>query len=440
MSAKIRALQAKKATKVQAARALTDAATAADRDLNAEEQTQFDALSADIKSLNAQIEREQLLAAEEAGMSASGVVVRDGAVISTSENVADDPKQGFNSLGEFAKAVAGSALSGVRDNRLSMSAAIAGRNDRMAAAPTTFGNEGAGQDGGFAIPPAFSNEIWRLSLGEDSLLPQTQNTEITGNSMIFPKDESTPWGSNGVQVYWQSEATQATQSKPFLGTETLVLHKLMALVPVSNEMVDDGFAIGSYLQQVTPERIAWKTNEAILFGDGVGKPLGALNGASTITQAKDSGQSTLTLSTTNISNMVTRLLPGQLKNAFWLATPDILPYLEALTVGNYPIYLPNFTLAEAPYGMLKGRPLMLSEHASAFSSKGDLNLLSLKGYRTITKAGGIQTATSMHLYFDADATAFKFSFRLNGKPILSAPVTPPKSSVTRAHFVTLAAR
>jgi len=102
--------------------------------------------------------------------------------------------------------------------------------------------------------------------------------------------------------------------------------------------------------------------------------------------------------------------------------------------------LPNMTAAEAPYGMLKGRPLMLSEHAEAFGSKGDLNLLNLKGYRTITKAGGIQTATSMHLYFDADATAFKFSFRLNGKPILSAPVKPPKSLNTRSHFVTLAAR
>jgi hypothetical protein len=69
-----------------------------------------------------------------------------------------------------------------------------------------------------------------------------------------------------------------------------------------------------------------------------------------------------------------------------------------------------------------------------------LNLLSLNGYRTITKAGGVQTATSMHLYFDADATAFRFTFRLNGKPILSKPVTPPKSSVTRSHFVSLAAR
>ena len=111
-----------------------------------------------------------------------------------------------------------------------------------------------------------------------------------------------------------------------------------------------------------------------------------------------------------------------------------------MTVGNYPVYLPNNTMEGAPYGMLKGRPLLLSEHANAFSSKGDINLVSLNGYRTITKAGGIQTATSMHLFFDADATAFKVTFRLNGSPILSKPVTPPKSSNTRSHFVAMGAR
>jgi hypothetical protein len=83
---------------------------------------------------------------------------------------------------------------------------------------------------------------------------------------------------------------------------------------------------------------------------------------------------------------------------------------------------------------------MLSEHAAAFSSQSDLSLLSLRGYRTITKAAGVQTDTSMHLFFDADAMAMRVRFRMNGAPIMSAPVTPPKSSNTRSHFVTLQAR
>ena len=426
MNKKLRALLDKKTKLLAEARGITTKAEGEGRDLSAEEQTQFDGIMAQVNAANTSIDNERALIANEAQVAIAGVTD-----FHVTDNIEQDPRRGFNSLGEFAKAVAQARdPNKAIDNRLGFNAA----------APTTFGNEAAGADGGFAIPPQFSSDIWRLSLGEDSLIPLTQNTEIAGNSMIFPKDETTPWGGAGVQAYWQAEAAAANQSKPALGSEALVLQKLMALVPVSNEMIDDGFAIGSYLTGMAPERITYKANEAILFGDGIGKPLGALNAAARIIQAKDSGQATATLTSTNVSNMVTRLIAGELKNAIWIGNPDILTALEAMTVGNYPIFLPNQNAANGSYGMLKGRPLQLSEHAAAFSSQGDLNLLSLKGYRTITKAGGIQTATSMHLFFDADATAFKFTFRMNGKPILSAPIVPPKSSNTRSHFISLAAR
>jgi len=389
----------------------------------------FAGLKSKRDSLDAAIERETDLIAESLSAKSDSVVEIPGQILGVKNNADADRAGGFKSFGHFASTV---AKAGMGDRGAAQ--------QLQAAAPGTYGGESTGADGGFAIPPQFSSEIWRLSLGEDSLIPQTENTEITGNTMVFPKDETTPWGGAGVQAYWQVEAQQASASKPQLTTEALTLHKLMVLVPMTNELVADGFAAGSYLQQVAPERITWKANEAILFGDGIGKPLGALNGPSLITQAKDGSQPAATITNSNLSNMVSRLLVGQLKNAIWLGNPDVLPALEAMSVGNYPIYLPNNSVEGPSYGMLKGRPLWLSEHAAALGDAGDLNLLSLKGYRTITKAGGIETATSMHLYFDADALAFRFTFRLNGKPILSKPVTPPKSAKTRAHFIALAAR
>jgi HK97 family phage major capsid protein len=190
------------------------------------------------------------------------------------------------------------------------------------------------------------------------------------------------------------------------------------------------------------ERIQWKVNEAILFGTGVGQPLGVLNSANNaaVIVAKESGQATATLNQANISKMRSRLITGNLSKAVWIANPDILPALEGLTTGQIPIFLPPGTgIREGYDGTLNGRPLLLSEHASAFSSQGDLSLLALNGYRTITKAGGIDTATSMHIYFDANATAFRFIFRIDGKPIIKAPITPPKGN-DRSYFVTLGAR
>src|SRR5581483_11684636 len=89
------------------------------------------------------------------------------------------------------------------------------------------------------------------------------------------KDETTPWGSNGVQVYWTAEAGQATQSKPKLGQDNLQLAKLTALVPVTDEQLADSFVgLGQYVTRQAAERINWKVDEAIVNGTGAGQPLG----------------------------------------------------------------------------------------------------------------------------------------------------------------------
>jgi HK97 family phage major capsid protein len=274
----------------------------------------------------------------------------------------------------------------------------------------------------------------------------TANTEVQGNSMVFPKDETTPWGSTGVQAYWKGEGPTGSESKINLGTDMLRLKELMVLAPVTNELLDDAAALGSYLTPLASDRIQWKTNEAILFGTGGAQPLGCMNAntKALIVVAKETGQAAASLLQANISKMRSRLKAGELKNAIWVGNPDILPALEGLIVGQIPIFLPPGTgLREGGYdGTLNGRPLILSEHANALGAQSDLSLLALNGYRTITKAGGIETATSMHLYFDANATAFRFIFRMDGQPIITAPIQPPagKSSNTRSYFVTLAAR
>ncbi|MBF3951911.1 phage major capsid protein [Burkholderia pseudomallei] len=433
MNKQIRALMQRKAKLVAEMRTLVTASEATEGVMTEEQTAQFEQLRTQVEALNGQIEREELIAANEV---ASGVQIADDARIEVSDNRAADPRRGWQSFGEFAQAVrAGAARGGGRlDERLMIGAAV----------PSTFGNEAGGQDGGFLVPPEFSTTIFTLSLEEDALLPMTDGTPIGGNSMVFPKDETTPWGTDGVRAYWQAEATQATATKPKLGVSAQRLHKLMALVPVTDELLDDATALAAYLPGLTARSIRWKTDESILFGTGAGQPLGLFQSKAVIVQAKETGQATNTLLPANISNMVSRLLTGSYRRAVWLINPDVLPALDNMTLGNYPIYMPvgggSSSMAASPYGMLKGRPVILTEHASAFSAQSDVSLIDLSYYRSITSRSGVQTATSMHLYFDADATAFRTTFRVDGAPKLENPVTPPKSNKTRSPFVTLAAR
>jgi HK97 family phage major capsid protein len=433
-----RLLQQQKAAALANAKALNDASAKENRDLTAEESTQYEACMAESRSLDARIKRAEEMAAADVS---EGVEVAAGARISVTENVAADPKGGFNFVGEFMKAVHGAhaaKLSGSAvDQRLLIGAAAPGAG--------TYANEGSGADGGFLIPPAFGTEIFQFSLTDNALLPMTDEVNVTGNAMSFPKDETTPWGTNGVRAYWQGEASAPTGTKPAFGMTSLRLKKLMALVPVSDEMLDDSSALASYLPKKIGASIQWKTNEAILFGPGAGLPQGAMVSGAVVTIAKDSGQAANTLTALNLANMIARLPEGSFPNSVWIINNDVLPALFTLTLGNYPIYLPCGMggaggIQGNPYGTLLGRPVIVSQHANSFSSAGDVMLVDLSYYQTITKASGVQTATSMHLYFDADATAFRTTFRVDGQSKISAAISPAKGTNKLSPFVQLGAR
>jgi HK97 family phage major capsid protein len=424
----------RKAAALAAANALNANAVAEGRDMNAEELTKFDAHMTDADALQANIERAERMEAADVGVE----IADDAKIVVGADRATLDPKGGFNFVGEFMKAVHGAHSAKINGG------AIDKRLQIGAAAPGTYANEGVGADGGFLIPPQFGTEIFQFSLTDNALLPMTDEVNVTGNAMSFPKDETTPWGTNGVRAYWQGEASQGTATKPVFGMTALRLKKLMALVPVSDEMLDDSAALASYLPKKIGASIQWKTNEAILFGPGGGLPQGAMNSGAVVTIAKDAGQATGTLTAMNLANMIARLPEGSFPNAVWIINNDVLPSLFTLTLGNYPIYIPaggpTGAMQGNPYGTLLGRPIIVSQHANTFSSQGDVMLVDLSYYQTITKGSGVQTATSMHLYFDADATAFRTTFRVDGQSKIAAPISPAKGTKTLSPFVQLAAR
>lgn len=454
MSARLRNLQAQKAATVAAMRAITDKAETEGRDLVEDEIKAFDDHKVKAASLTAAIEREQSLALEEAGLAATvtvpghgegSVTIPAAGRITVEENVAGDPQRGFKSAGDFCRAVVGAAhakrTGGSYDARLGI---LDSQRSPQAAAPSTYGGEGVGADGGFLVPPEYSSTIFKLSLDEQALLPMTDTMPVEGNGMSFPKDETTPWGSNGVRAYWQSEAAAAQATKPVFGRTDLRLKKLMALVPVSDELLADATALGAFFTPNAARSIRWKTDEAILFGNGAGTPWGAMNSAAAITVAAEANQTAATFNLANAAKMVSRLMPGSFSRAVWLMNNDVLPQLFTMSLGNYPIYLPigggQGAAQGSPYGTFMGRPVVVSQHAKTVGAVGDVMLVDLSYYQSIVKSEGIQTATSMHLYFDADATAFRATFRVDGQPKLANPVTPANGSNTLSPFVQLAAR
>jgi HK97 family phage major capsid protein len=98
-----------------------------------------------------------------------------------------------------------------------------------------------------------------------------------------------------------------------------------------------------------------------------------------------------------------------------------------MTLGNYAIWTPPMAgFANAPGGFLFGKPIILTQTCQAFSSKGDIYFVNFKAYRTISK-DGVQIAESMHLYFDADSTAYRATFRVDGQPTFKQSITQARA-------------
>jgi HK97 family phage major capsid protein len=343
----------------------------------------------------------------------------------------DNGRGGFRSFGEFAAAVRSGCIQGNTPDV------------RLLNVATTFGSEGTGADGGFLVPPEFAREIMVKVQAEENLLTRAASLQTGSNNLTIPKDETTPWqSSGGVQVYWEGEAGQITPSKGVFETSTIRLVKLTALVPVSDELLEDAVGMESWLRAKAPAKMAAKINTGFVRGTGVGQPLGMLNSPSLISVGKETSQPADTVFFANINKMWARMYAPWRRNAVWLINQDIEPQLDAMAFdpgasSKVPVYLPPGGVSTSPYASLKGRPVVPLEACSTLGDQGDIILVDMNQYWGITKAGGIRTDTSIHLYFDQALTTFRFIFRLNGMPAWSAAITPENGNNTRSWCLTL---
>ena len=356
---------------------------------------------------------------------------------------------GFRSLGEFASAVHNACtLNATVDSRLV-------RNDASGA------NETTGADGGYLVPPDYAAGVIDLIQEQSILLPQARRVTIAGNRLIeaylveSKRDDGHRHG--GVLAYWKGEAQQYKASKPTFGERTTQLDKLTAICPVTEELLMDEPAIESTLDTKVAQEFAWKADAAIFGGSGSGSmPLGMVmptTNDALVTVDKESGQAAGTVNVQNILKMWNRM-PAQCRaNAKWYINQDLELQLMQLMMGTDtvatsdsgvtvsfggPLWLPAGAYGNEN-GKLLGRDVIPLEQAAAVGAVGDIAFLDATQYLIVERAG-INKQTSMHMYFDTDEVAFKFSWRVGGRPDWMTAITGANSTIARSPYVALAAR
>lgn len=354
--------------------------------------------------------------------------------------VRDEADNPFASMGDQLKAVKTATLTQGRDvdarlNRLSMKQLGA--------------NELVGSEGGFLLEPAFVAELLKPMHEAGPFSSRAAKLAIGPNAngvTVRAVDETSRadgsrWG--GIRGYRLAEAGTKLATQPSFRLMELRLKKYAVLCYATEELLQDTTALAGIISQGAAEELDFMVNDDILNGAGAGGPLGILSSGALVSVTKEVGQTAATIVTENIFKMWARLHPRSKPGAVWYINTDVTPQLYALSLsvgtGGMPMYMGPGSLPNAPSGALLGKPVVETEFNATLGTVGDILLADMSQYVMIDK--DVQAASSIHVQFLTDQVAYRFVYRCDGQPKISAPLTPYKGgSNTLSPFVALATR
>lgn len=299
-------------------------------------------------------------------------------------------------------------------------------------------------DGGFLIPEILRAELLRVALERAVVRSRARVIPMDSLTVPFPTVDSTSNVSSvygGVTGFWTEEGATLGESQPRFGQIELRAQKLVLYTEVPNELMQDASPpLSAFIGDIFPEAIAWFEDVAFFIGGGVGEPLGFLNAPASISVTRAAGGNDVEW--VDIVKMYARMLPQSLDRAVWIVSPDTLPsiFQMVMTGGTSPVMLGGgqfFTGSAAPPMTMLGLPIIVSEKARATGTAGDVNLVDF-GFYLIGDRQAMSARQSEEFRFQSDITAFRVIERLDGRPWLTAPITPQNGGSTLSPFVKLA--
>lgn len=301
----------------------------------------------------------------------------------------------FTSLSELVKAVYLEAKTGIKDERLI-----------SLKAPTGL-NETTNADGGYLVGEQLVAPLLE-SMQQKSVL-YSRATRLTTSSygakipMVNETERDTE-GAGTLEAYWIGEAAKKIKDKPQFSQLSLKLHKLVVLMPVTEELMEDSALLNGWIDQFVATKIAWKIDEAILTGDGNTSMYGIMsadtNGVIGVNTPDPLVEGT-------IQNYVKALAPAAQKRSEWYMSKE--NYNDLLDINWTDDYCITFQDGQM---MLYGMPVNVLEQMN--DSCYDIMLGDIAQYCVVTK-GDITKAVNISLRYNYDEKTIRWVIRINGK-------------------------
>lgn len=300
---------------------------------------------------------------------------------------------------------------------------------------STGQNEATDADGGYLVEHRIGNEIYQAAAQASVLLPKCSTMEIGANAngmkinMVNESARSATTLFGGVRLYSPAEGVAKTAFKQAYTQVDIDLGKLCAVNYVTDELLQDRTALRSFIAGNVGNAFAWVIDDDILHGT-TNTALQAIENNAATVQVTVAGANP---TAAELANMYAAMLPGSVNKAEWyMSLSQYVAIMQLENTAGNKLVQPSYEVS--PYGTLFGRPVNVIEQADVDANDTSVMFLDLSQYLVIKK-GGIQEATSIHVKFLEDETAFRWVMRIGGAPKLASTITLPDGSVC-SPFVT----
>lgn len=316
-------------------------------------------------------------------------------------------------------------------------------HDRIKFLKATGASEGVPSDGGLLLDPtlvsefikpiheegAFSSRVRRLPVGSNSNYGWINGVDETSRAT------GSRWG--GVRGYRLAEAATKTASRPSFRRINWELKKYAVVVYSTDELLADASQFSAIVNQACREELAFMVNDDIANGLGLAGPQGFMQSGSLINVTRVDANE---VNHDDIVGMWNRMDPRGRSKAEWFINNDVQPQLDKLffATGSNGVLSPFISYGQDGVMRMYGRPVHVTEFNQSLGTAGDIILADLSQYLYWEK-GGVEAATSIHVQFLTDETAFRFVYRCDGQSSVASALTPYKGSTTTSPFVALLA-
>lgn len=318
-------------------------------------------------------------------------------------------------------------------------------------------SEAVPADAGFLLQPQWAQQIVLRSYQESAVLKRVTEWQVDSTNtsgLKFPRvDEQSRTDGNrwgGSKSYWMNEADALTATKPKMMNIELNPNakKLGVLTYLTSELLNDLGSMSQYLFMVFAKELAYRVTDAIIAGDGAGKPQGVLNGGGTIIYPSRTSSNVIAAS--DVLNILSRFWVGSRTDTYgvpldgniapgpkplWVCHSDVITQLATCVIsvgtGGSLAFLYN-----PETGILMGIPVVPIEQCPALGTAGDIILADFNEYHLAWRNRG-QLDISMHVKFTTDEQALRLTCRVDGSPGWGTPITPANGTATQSPFVAI---